>query len=65
MDCDERTAAHLDAEGYGHTVVFSTDYPHEDAKFPYAVKTLLEQGFAENFTRRVLWDNARRLYGMG
>jgi predicted TIM-barrel fold metal-dependent hydrolase len=65
MDCDEALAGHLHGDGYGHTVVFSTDYPHEDAKFPNAVETLVELGLPEAFTRSVLWDNPARLYALG
>ena len=43
-------------------VVFSTDYPHADAKFPHAVDKLLELPVPEASLRKFLWDNCARLY---
>ena len=43
-------------------IVFSTDYPHNDGRYPHAVETLLEQPFTEQSKRKVLWDNCARLY---
>ena len=46
-------------------IVFSTDYPHPDSRFPNAVETLIEQPFPEAAMRKILWDNCARLYGIG
>ena len=43
-------------------IVFSTDFPHNDARYPHGVETLLEQPFTEENKRKVLWDNCARLY---
>ena len=43
-------------------LVFSTDFPHADSRFPHAVDTLLEQPFPEASNRKILWDNCARLY---
>ena len=43
-------------------IVFSTDFPHNDARYPHGVETLLEQPFTEESKRKVLWDNCARLY---
>ena len=55
----------IDAVGDGN-VVFATDFPHPDAKYPNALKSFLElPRVAEASQRRILWDNALRLYGPG
>ena len=43
-------------------VVFSTDYPHSDTRFPGAVDTFVKIPFAEDSIRKILWDNTARLY---
>ena len=45
--------------------VFSTDYPHSDAKYPYATQTFLDSlPIPEESKRKILWNNCARLYGM-
>ena len=46
-------------------IVFSTDFPHEDSRYPHAVETFLELPFSEASKRKILWDNSARLYGLG
>ena len=43
-------------------VVFSTDYPHADSKFPHAVEKLLTLPVSDESKRKFLWDNCARLY---
>jgi uncharacterized protein len=47
-------------------IVFSTDYPHQDSKYPEASELLLEmlgeEGVSEGTVRKILWDNCARLY---
>ena len=43
-------------------VVFSTDYPHPDTKFPYAVDKFLTLPLSDETKRKFLWDNCARLY---
>jgi predicted TIM-barrel fold metal-dependent hydrolase len=46
-------------------IVFSTDYPHPDSKYPHAVESFLAlPGVSDDSKRRILWDNALTLYGM-
>jgi len=46
-------------------VIFATDYPHPDSKFPDAVRNFLElPGLSERTRQRILWENPRRLYGL-
>jgi predicted TIM-barrel fold metal-dependent hydrolase len=44
-------------------IVFETDFPHPDSKYPHSVKTFLglKELTAEN-KRNILWDNAVDLY---
>lgn len=64
VEADEHLAAGLLAEGYGQCMVFSTDYPHEDGKYPHAVDNFLKIGLPVEARRAILWDNCRRLYGL-
>ncbi|HEY8514702.1 MAG TPA: amidohydrolase family protein [Candidatus Binatia bacterium] len=43
-------------------LVFSTDYPHADSKYPHAVETFLKLPLSESSQRKILWDNWSRLY---
>jgi predicted TIM-barrel fold metal-dependent hydrolase len=45
-------------------VVFSTDYPHGDSKYPDSSKEFLELPILDETKRKILWDNWCRLYGM-
>jgi uncharacterized protein len=63
VEADEKTVTHY-LEHYGDdNLVFSTDYPHADSKYPHAVEEFLELPLAESSKRKILWDNWRRLYG--
>jgi uncharacterized protein len=45
-------------------VLFATDFPHPDAKYPNAVKQFLElPRVSSDEKRRILWDNALTFYG--
>ncbi len=49
---------------YPECVVFASDYPHADGTFPGSTRSLLDSEQLDDATRRrVLRDNARRLYG--
>jgi predicted TIM-barrel fold metal-dependent hydrolase len=43
-------------------MVFSTDYPHLDVKYPHAIETFLKLPFSDQSKRKYLWDNCARLY---
>ena len=46
-------------------LVFSTDWPHGDARFPVAVDTLLGlPGLEDETKRKILWDNTARMYSL-
>ena len=63
VECDEWPSQYVDAAGYGHTVVFSTDYPHPDSKYPHAVDNFLSMDLPHETKHKYLWDNCARLYG--
>ena len=44
-------------------IVFSTDFPHSDSRYPNSVEMFLTQPFSDESKRKVLWDNCARLYG--
>ena len=43
-------------------LVFSTDYPHADSKYPRAVRSFLDLPLSDADKRKILWDNWSRLY---
>ena len=43
-------------------MVFSTDYPHGDSKYPDAVSSFIELGISDEDKRKILWDNCASLY---
>jgi predicted TIM-barrel fold metal-dependent hydrolase len=44
-------------------ILFETDYPHPDSKYPHAVETFLAQErLSEASKRKILWDNALDFY---
>jgi predicted TIM-barrel fold metal-dependent hydrolase len=66
MDTDDHGALTLLERLGDENLVWASDYPHTDATFPGAVAETLEllSGIPEASLRRVLGDNARRLYGI-
>jgi predicted TIM-barrel fold metal-dependent hydrolase len=50
---------------FGHeNLVFSTDYPHADSKFPRSIEHFMKLPLSEQAGRAVLWDNWHRLYAL-
>ena len=45
-------------------MVFSTDYPHGDSKYPDAVSSFLELGISDEDKKKILWDNCASLYNL-
>jgi predicted TIM-barrel fold metal-dependent hydrolase len=64
VECDEWPAKYVANAGYGENVVFSTDYPHPDSKYPHAVDSFLDLDMEEESKRKYLWDNCARLYDL-
>lgn len=64
IECDEITAKYLPDFGLENNIVFSTDYPHLDVKYPRAVESFLSLPFANEIKRKYLWDNCASLYNL-
>ena len=65
VEADEEQGVWTATQIGDDNIVFSTDFPHEDSRFPNAVTTFLDLGFGEESCRKILWDNSARLYGFG
>ena len=44
-------------------LVFSTDFPHGDSKFPESIDKFLELEITDQDKRKILWDNCAQYYG--
>ena len=64
VEPDETPVQHVIEDVGADNLVFSTDYPHVDTKFPNSVNKLLELPLGEANLRKILWDNCARFYGM-
>jgi len=45
-------------------IVFSTDFPHPDSKYPEAVDAFLTLPITDENKRKILWDNCAAYYGL-
>jgi predicted TIM-barrel fold metal-dependent hydrolase len=63
IEADEDPAQYAVADGLTDRLVFSTDFPHPDSKFPASVDRLLKLEISDDAKKKVLWDNCRVLYG--
>ena len=64
VEPDEVPARYMiDALG-SDRIVFSTDYPHGDSKYPYAVDSFFELPLSEDEKRKILWDNCAEFYNL-
>jgi predicted TIM-barrel fold metal-dependent hydrolase len=61
---DEPDLAHLVRSVGNDRVVFASDYPHFDCKFPHSVDAIVEAGLGDEQLRKVTRDNPARLYGL-
>ena len=53
----------IDYLGNDH-LVFSTDFPHGDSKFPEAIDSFLQLPISDDDKRKILWDNCAYYYGI-
>ena len=64
VEADEETVDQY-VERFGdENLVFSTDYPHADSKFPHAVAAFRTLPLADASKQKILWDNWCRLYAI-
>jgi predicted TIM-barrel fold metal-dependent hydrolase len=64
VECDEEPAKYaIDFLG-NERLVFSTDFPHVDTKYPKAVERFLQLPLKNEDKRKILWDNCAAYYGV-
>jgi predicted TIM-barrel fold metal-dependent hydrolase len=60
---EEKLAKHFVTELGDDNLVLSTDWPHDDSRFPHAIDGFLSDiPIPDDSKRKVLWDNCARLY---
>jgi uncharacterized protein len=65
-EADETELAHVIETIGDDWIVFASDYSHFDSRFPGAAKPIIEnQQLSDPSKRKILNDNARRLYPLG
>ncbi len=64
IEADELPAKVIEDFDFTDRVVFSTDYPHNDSKYPHATENLLKLPLKKETKRKVLWDNCADLYSI-
>ena len=61
----DEVIAHNVIEQVGNgNLVFSTDYPHVDSRYPEAVNHFLRLPLSDGDKRKILWDNCVSYYAM-
>jgi len=64
VECDEEPAKYaIDFLG-NERLVFSTDFPHVDTKYPRSVERFFELPISTEDKRKILWDNCAAYYGL-
>jgi len=64
VEPDETPSRHMIDDFGCDQLVFSTDYPHSDSRYPGAVDAFLELDLADDEKRKILWDNCARFYAL-
>jgi predicted TIM-barrel fold metal-dependent hydrolase len=64
VEPDETPARHVIEDLGPDYLVFSTDYPHGDSKYPEAVESFLKLPLSDEAKRKILWDNCARFYNV-
>ena len=63
VEPDEYLVYHVIEELGDDHIVWESDYPHPDSKYPHAVSTFLDlPKLSEESKRKILWDNAVDFY---
>ena len=62
-ECEETPIVKAIEDSRDDYIVFSTDYPHMDAKYPEAINLFLKLPLTQESKRKILWDNCAHLYG--
>jgi predicted TIM-barrel fold metal-dependent hydrolase len=62
-ECEDRFVADVIRWMGDDHIVFESDFPHPDSKFPHATERFLRQDvLSEQSKRKILWDNAIDFY---
>jgi predicted TIM-barrel fold metal-dependent hydrolase len=64
VEPDEGPARYMIEEFGTDQLVFSTDYPHGDSRYPAAVDDFLKLPLSNEDKRKILWDNCARFYSV-
>jgi uncharacterized protein len=65
VEPEEALCKYVVAELGDDNLVLSTDWPHDDSRFPQAIDGFLaEAPLANTSKRKILWDNCARLYNL-
>lgn len=63
VEPEEELAKHVVTELGDDNLVLSTDWPHDDSRYPHAIDGFLElPHLSSESKRKILWDNCARLY---
>ncbi len=62
MEPDELPAVEMVDKLGADRIVFSTDYPHGDSRYPESVQAFLTLPLSDEDKRKILWDNCARFY---
>jgi len=64
IECDESPASLAVGALGDENIVFSTDYPHADSKYPESCDRFFHLPLGTESKRKILWDNCARLYAL-
>jgi len=64
VEPDETPVRHMIEDFGADQLVFSTDYPHGDSRYPKAVSSFLELPLDRETKQKILWDNCARFYAV-
>lgn len=64
VEPDEHPVKYYLEEFGNDRLVYSTDYPHGDSRYPHATESLLELDLTDEDKRKILWDNCAEFYGI-
>jgi predicted TIM-barrel fold metal-dependent hydrolase len=64
VEPDEAPARHMIDDFGSDQLVFSTDYPHGDSRYPEAVESFLKLPLSDADRHKILWDNCARFYSV-
>lgn len=65
VEPEEELAKYVVAELGDENLVLSTDWPHDDSRFPHAIDGFLGMpDLSKDSKRKILWDNCARLYSL-